>query len=108
MSVERFLMIVNPLNGYARLNLNSARKTMIIIWTIGIMLAVLPGKTQKCCQILDKYNKYLFYFQVIYWRNTTMFYGINTGMCFPLYISDKYPIGWQYSVFVFLVLNLIE
>lgn len=47
MSVERFLLIVNPLSGYARLNSISARKTMIIIWCTGIVLAILPSKIHK-------------------------------------------------------------
>lgn len=40
------------------------------------------------------------------WRSSTRFYGIN-GLCFPLYIDDPFLIGWEYSVFVFLGINLI-
>ncbi|XP_043506330.1 relaxin receptor 1 isoform X4 [Frieseomelitta varia] len=42
---------------------------------------------------------------VIHWRSSTRFYGVN-GMCFPLHIDDPYLIGWEYSAFVFLGLNL--
>ncbi|XP_078048644.1 leucine-rich repeat-containing G protein-coupled receptor 3 isoform X3 [Augochlora pura] len=42
---------------------------------------------------------------VIHWRSSTKFYGVN-GMCFPLHIDDPYSIGWEYSAFIFLGLNL--
>jgi hypothetical protein len=41
---------------------------------------------------------------VLYWKNTTRFYGTN-GMCFPLHIDDPFFMGWQYSAFIFLGVN---
>lgn len=41
------------------------------------------------------------------WRKTTRFYGINSGMCFPLHLQEGFPLGWQYSAFVFLGVNLV-
>ncbi|XP_077287759.1 leucine-rich repeat-containing G protein-coupled receptor 3 [Arctopsyche grandis] len=87
MSVERFLIIVNPLGGYARLNPHAARRTLIIVWSIGITISILP---------------------IIQWRNTNMFYGTYSGMCFPLHLINKFPVGWQYSAFVFLGINSIS
>ncbi|KMQ97765.1 relaxin receptor 1 [Lasius niger] len=53
-------------------------------------------KVQKCRPISD----------VIHWRSSTRYYGVN-GMCFPLHIDDPYLIGWEYSAFIFLGLNLL-
>lgn len=43
---------------------------------------------------------------MIHWRSTTLFYGTYSGTCFPLHLQEGYPIGWQYSAFVFLGVNL--
>ncbi|XP_017794545.1 PREDICTED: relaxin receptor 1 [Habropoda laboriosa] len=84
MSVERYMLIVAPLKGHRTMTPQTASASMIIIWIIGITLALVP---------------------VIHWRSSTRFYGVN-GMCFPLHIDDPYLIGWEYSAFIFLGLNL--
>ncbi|CAK9830750.1 Relaxin receptor 1 [Anthophora retusa] len=84
MSLERYMLIVAPLKGHRTMTPQTASASMIIIWIIGITLAVVP---------------------VIHWRSSTRFYGVN-GMCFPLHIDDPYLIGWEYSAFIFLGLNL--
>lgn len=44
---------------------------------------------------------------VIQWRKTTRYYGTHSGMCFPLHLQEGFPLGWQYSAFVFLGVNLV-
>ncbi|XP_026823955.1 relaxin receptor 1 isoform X2 [Ooceraea biroi] len=85
MSVERFILIAAPLKCHRAMTSQTAASSMIVIWIIGLVLAVVP---------------------VIHWRSSTRFYGIN-GMCFPLYIDDPYLTGWEYSAFIFLGLNLL-
>ncbi|KOX79013.1 Relaxin receptor 1 [Melipona quadrifasciata] len=84
MSVERYMLIAAPLKGHRNMTPQTAFASVIIIWITGIALALMP---------------------VIHWRSSTRFYGVN-GVCFPLHIDDPYLIGWEYSAFVFLGLNL--
>ncbi|XP_011707862.1 PREDICTED: relaxin receptor 1 [Wasmannia auropunctata] len=85
MSVERFILIAAPLKCHRAMTSQAASSSMIVIWIIGLIIALVP---------------------VIHWRSSTRFYGVN-GMCFPLHIDDPYLIGWEYSAFIFLGLNLI-
>ncbi|KAJ6635117.1 Relaxin receptor 1, partial [Pseudolycoriella hygida] len=43
---------------------------------------------------------------IIYWRSSTRFYGAYSGTCFPIHL-EPFPLGWQYSAFVFLGVNTI-
>ncbi|XP_077261371.1 leucine-rich repeat-containing G protein-coupled receptor 3 isoform X4 [Temnothorax americanus] len=85
MSVERFILIAAPLKCHRAMTSQAASSSMIVIWIVGLVIALVP---------------------VIHWRSSTRFYGVN-GMCFPLHIDDPYLIGWEYSAFIFLGLNLI-
>uniref|UniRef100_A0A0C9Q989 RXFP1 protein n=1 Tax=Fopius arisanus TaxID=64838 RepID=A0A0C9Q989_9HYME len=86
MSIERFILIAAPLKGQQRaLTPQTAGFSMIFIWISGIFLALIPA---------------------IHWRSSTRFYGLN-GMCFPLHIDDPFLIGWEYSAFIFLGVNLL-
>ncbi|KYN28426.1 Relaxin receptor 1 [Trachymyrmex cornetzi] len=85
MSVERFILIAAPLKCHHAMTSQAAASSMIVIWIGGLIIALAP---------------------VIHWRSSTKFYGVN-GMCFPLHIDDPYLIGWEYSAFIFLGLNLI-
>ncbi|KYQ51006.1 Relaxin receptor 1 [Trachymyrmex zeteki] len=85
MSVERFILIAAPLKCHHAMTSQAAASSMIVIWIFGLIIALAP---------------------VIHWRSSTKFYGVN-GMCFPLHIDDPYLIGWEYSIFIFLGLNLI-
>ncbi|KYM83432.1 Relaxin receptor 1 [Atta colombica] len=85
MSVERFILIAAPLKCHHAMTSQAAASSMIVIWIVGLIIALAP---------------------VIHWRSSTRFYGVN-GMCFPLHIDDPYLIGWEYSAFIFLGLNLI-
>ncbi|OAD62199.1 Relaxin receptor 1 [Eufriesea mexicana] len=84
MSLERYMLIAAPLKGHRTMTPQTASASVIIIWIVGFTLALVP---------------------VIHWRSSTRFYGVN-GMCFPLHIDDPYLIGWEYSAFIFLGLNL--
>ncbi|XP_043279136.1 relaxin receptor 1-like isoform X2 [Venturia canescens] len=84
MSVERFMLIAAPLKRHRSLTPQAAFSSMIAIWIFGIILALIPA---------------------IHWRSSTRYYGVN-GMCFPLHIDDPFLIGWEYSAFIFLGLNL--
>ncbi|KYN34437.1 Relaxin receptor 1 [Trachymyrmex septentrionalis] len=85
MSVERFILIAAPLKCHHAMTSQAAASSMIVIWIVGFIIALAP---------------------VIHWRSSTRFYGVN-GMCFPLHIDDPYLIGWEYSAFIFLGLNLV-
>ncbi|XP_015594570.1 relaxin receptor 2 isoform X2 [Cephus cinctus] len=85
MSVERFMLIAAPLKSHRALTPQAASSSMIVIWIFGILLALIPA---------------------IHWRSSTRFYGVN-GLCFPLHIDNPYLIGWEYSAFIFLGLNLL-
>ncbi|OXU18362.1 hypothetical protein TSAR_016838 [Trichomalopsis sarcophagae] len=85
MSIERYMLIVAPLKGHRAVTPQTAASSMIIVWLIGITLAVIPA---------------------IHWRSSTRFYGLN-GMCFPLHIDDPFIVGWEYSAFIFLGVNLL-
>ncbi|XP_076279969.1 leucine-rich repeat-containing G protein-coupled receptor 3 [Lasioglossum baleicum] len=84
MSLERYMLIVAPLKGHRTMTPQTTSATMIVTWIIGVTLALVP---------------------VIHWKSSTKFYGVN-GMCFPLHIDEPYSIGWEYSAFIFLGLNL--
>ncbi|XP_058790192.1 relaxin receptor 1 isoform X2 [Phymastichus coffea] len=85
MSVERFMLIVAPLRGHRAMTPQTAASSMIAVWAVGITLALIPA---------------------IHWRSSTRFYGLN-GMCFPLHIDNPFLVGWEYSAFIFLGLNLL-
>lgn len=85
MSLERFLLIADPFRGHHRISSKTIFITLIIIWIMGASLAVAP---------------------VILWQSSTKYYGTYSGICFPLHIQEPYPLGWQYSAFLFLGINL--
>lgn len=85
MSIERFLLISDPF-GHHRLNTRNVLLSLYAIWLAGISIAILP---------------------VILFHSSTMFYGLhNGGTCFPLFIHEKFPSGWEFSAVVFLGINL--
>lgn len=85
MSVERFLLIADPFGGHRRLNTHNIIICLFTIWLCGLSIAIMP---------------------VILWRTGTKYYGVYSGTCFPLFIQDRFPPGWEYSAFVFLGVNL--
>lgn len=85
MTVDRLICIVFPFR-LAMLTIRSARKWMALLWTIVTVLGVAP--------LLP-----IDYF--------THFYG-RSGVCLALHITVEKPNGWEYSVFIFLVINAIS
>ncbi|XP_037942709.1 relaxin receptor 2-like [Teleopsis dalmanni] len=85
MSLERFLLIADPFRSHRRISVRNIIAALTLIWIMGIGIAVAP---------------------VVLWRSSTKFYGTYSGTCFPLHIQEPYPLGWQYSAFMFLGVNL--
>nr|XP_053647243.1 relaxin receptor 2-like [Cherax quadricarinatus] len=82
MSLERYLYISETLDS-STLSEKSARMCLSVIWLTSISLALFP---------------------TLWVRG---FYGSNV-MCFPLHINEPYLVGWQYSAFIFLGLNIVR
>ncbi|XP_046803911.1 relaxin receptor 2 [Lucilia cuprina] len=85
MSLERFLLIADPFRGHHRISSRNIFIALLTIWLMGVGIAVAP---------------------VILWHSSSKFYGAYSGTCFPLHIQEPYPLGWQYSAFMFLGVNL--
>ncbi|KAF0313873.1 Relaxin receptor 2 [Amphibalanus amphitrite] len=88
MSVDRFLAIVYPMIRQRASNHMSRTVLgfMSVIWTVGLIIALVP---------------------VFYWRSYSTFYGIN-GICFPLHVQRPDFVGWKYSAFIFLGINVFS
>ncbi|KAI8046332.1 hypothetical protein M5D96_002534 [Drosophila gunungcola] len=87
MSLERFLLIADPFRGHRSIGSRVMWLALICIWITGVGLAVVP---------------------VLLWRTSTLpYYGSYSGTCFPLHIHEAFPMGWLYSAFVFLGVNLL-
>ncbi|EDV53637.1 relaxin receptor 2 [Drosophila erecta] len=87
MSLERFLLIADPFRGHRSIGSRVMWLALICIWITGVGLAVAP---------------------VLLWRTSTLpYYGSYSGTCFPLHIHEAFPMGWLYSAFVFLGVNLL-
>ncbi|XP_068245480.1 relaxin receptor 2-like [Palaemon carinicauda] len=84
MSVERWICITWPLRT-PKLSIRTARITLSGIWSIGLLISIVP---------------------VFYYQTRQGFYGTN-GMCFPLHLDDPWVPGWFYSAFIFIGLNQI-
>lgn len=83
MSVDCYLTVSNP---YSQHYLTA--KTAVILlsaeWIIGATIAALP---------------------IVLTSSMGNVYGSN-GVCLPLHIHEPYAVGWQYSAFLFLGVNL--
>lgn len=84
-TLDRFITITFPFS-IKRLTLNNTRLVMITVWLFCFMIAGLP------------------LIKIDYFAN---FYG-RSGVCLALHITNQRPNGWEYSVFVFLVLNFLS
>lgn len=85
MTADRYVAISHPLRNIS-LKLAGAYKALAVIWTLAFLLAIIPLTG------LD-------YFHDFYARS---------GVCLPLHLTAEKPAGWEYSVFVFLVLNFVS
>ena len=84
-TTDRFLSIIFPFR-LKRLDMNDAKIVMACTWLVVVLLAVAPFLPFE-------------YF--------SHFYG-RSGVCLALHITSDKPSGWEYAVFVFLVLNLVS
>ncbi|KAG8223475.1 hypothetical protein J437_LFUL001969 [Ladona fulva] len=84
-TLDRFLVIIFPFR-VRRLEMPKTRLIMAGGWIGAAFLSGLP------------------LMQIDYFRN---FYG-RSGVCLALHITPEKPNGWEYSVFVFLFLNLVS
>ncbi|XP_050428595.1 G-protein coupled receptor GRL101-like [Adelges cooleyi] len=82
-TLERLLVIIFPFK-VRRLQMDCTRMLMAICWLLAIVISVIP------------------LFNIHYFRN---FYG-RSGVCLALHITPDKPNGWEYSVFIFLFVNL--
>ena len=87
-TLDRFVCIVFPLR-FQRWSMKKVSAIMGVVWVIGLGIALAP----------------LFYDSYFYdYEHNVHFFG-RSAVCLPLQLSSERPSGWQYSVFVFLVLN---
>ncbi|XP_071537001.1 G-protein coupled receptor GRL101-like [Panulirus ornatus] len=84
-TVDRLFVIKFPF-GVRRMESNVIRMVMAGVWVLVAILSGLP-------------LTYLDYF--------SNFYG-RSGVCLALHITNEKPSGWEYAVFIFLVLNLLS
>ncbi|RWS03618.1 G-protein coupled receptor GRL101-like protein, partial [Dinothrombium tinctorium] len=82
-TLDRFITIIFPFR-INRMKLSQTVAIMLFIWFLCICIAGIP--------LLN----------IDYFDN---FYG-RSGVCLALHITHHRPNGWEYSVFVYLVLNL--
>lgn len=89
-SADRVKNIVFPYKGRS-LSRNKAHASCLIIWAIGALIAFFPM------------------FGIRYFEDPnsfTHYYG-RSVVCLPLHLSADFSSGWEYSVGVFVVLNLV-
>uniref|UniRef100_T1IT58 G-protein coupled receptors family 1 profile domain-containing protein n=1 Tax=Strigamia maritima TaxID=126957 RepID=T1IT58_STRMM len=84
-TLDRFVGIAFPFR-MKRLKMHHTRVVMTVLWLIVTFLAGLPLAN------LEYFNH---------------FYG-RSGVCLALHITNEKPSGWEYSVFIFLALNLLS
>ncbi|XP_076044816.1 G-protein coupled receptor GRL101-like [Oratosquilla oratoria] len=84
-TLDRFTAIMFPFR-VKRLNMARTKLVMAGVWLLVGLLAALPLTN------------------IHYFRN---FYG-RSGVCLALHVTHEKPNGWEYSVFVFLVINLVS
>ncbi|XP_054287208.1 G-protein coupled receptor GRL101-like [Macrosteles quadrilineatus] len=84
-TLDRFLVIIFPFR-VRRLEMARTRRLMVFGWALAGLLSALP-------------LAHLEYFHNFYGRS---------GVCLALHITPDKPNGWEYSVFVFLFLNMVS
>ena len=87
-TLDRLVCIVFPFK-FRRWSMKKVSAIMSVVWIIGLVIALVP----------------LFYDPYFYdYEQNVHFFG-RSAVCLPLQLSSERPSGWQYSVFVFLILN---
>lgn len=82
MTVDRYVTIVHPFR-HIGLSVRGAYVALFLTWLIAFVLAGVPLTG------ID-------YFKEFYARS---------GVCLPMHLTAAKPVGWEYSVFLFLALN---
>lgn len=85
-TIDRFIAIIFPFR-ISRLGMKEAKIVMALLWLVVFFIAATP------------------LFNTLYYFND--FYG-RSGVCLALHITPQRPPGWEYSVFVFLALNMVS
>ena len=89
LSVDRFKHIVFP-KRFRVLNRKKAHGFCLLIWVVSFVIAFLPA----------------FEIQYFYDPDKGIFYYGKSVVCLPLQLSPKFNAGWEYSVVIFVGLNL--
>ncbi|XP_063844502.1 G-protein coupled receptor GRL101-like [Scylla paramamosain] len=84
-TLDRLTILLSPY-GIRRVHEGLAKRVMVGVWLVAFLLAAVP------------------LFDVPYFKD---FYG-RSGVCLALHITNDKPNGWEYSVFIFIVLNLLS
>ncbi|XP_077990597.1 G-protein coupled receptor GRL101-like, partial [Glandiceps talaboti] len=84
-TVDRLICIVFPFR-FKRLEFQGACRLMAVLWTTVFLISGLP------------------LFGINYFGN---YYG-RSGVCLAFHITPDKPDGWQYSVFIFFLVNFIN
>ena len=84
-TLDRLLTILLPFHIAVRLTYTSARFMMFCIWVFVLLVALTP------------------FLPLRYFDN---FYG-RSGVCLALHITPHRGAGWEYSIFIFLALNML-
>ncbi|CAG5122918.1 unnamed protein product, partial [Candidula unifasciata] len=84
-TLDRLVCILFPLR-LTRLSVRDATVAMVVVWLLVLLISVVP--------LLG----------IPYFLN---FYG-RSGVCLALHVTPARPAGWEFSVAVFLVLNLVS
>ncbi|XP_068674117.1 G-protein coupled receptor GRL101-like isoform X1 [Montipora foliosa] len=85
MTLDRYVTITHPFK-HIGLSLRGAHVALVITWLTAFILAGVPLTG-------------IHYFKEFYARS---------GVCLPLHLTAAKPVGWEYSVFVFLALNFVS
>jgi leucine-rich repeat-containing G protein-coupled receptor 8 len=81
-TLDRLVSITLPLR-FKRMTMKEARIILALLWVASVILAGVPLLR------IDYFNKYY----------------ARSGVCLALHITPDQPPGWEYSVFVFIVIN---
>jgi hypothetical protein len=87
-TLERMICIVFPFK-FRRWSMKKASAIMFVVWILGLCISLVPLT-----------NDAYFYD----YEHNVHFFG-RSAVCLPFQLSSDRPAGWEYSVFVFLVLN---
>ncbi|XP_077977785.1 uncharacterized protein LOC144433353 [Glandiceps talaboti] len=85
-TLDRFICIVYPFK-FKNRNLKLAFWVMLMIWLLCTFLAILP-----LIEVITYFGAF--------------FYGGN-GVCLPLHIDEPKANGWEYSLFIFVLVNFV-